>query len=138
MSDLEAGLSVTFVIGGQTVPVQSKTLSVPSDKELKDAIKDAIEGGLEFCLPEGSQVTVSLADLTSWLDTKGLTLPDGFDDVVDGTEITISALTISTTGKFNIALLVDFGPGIIPGELGDLINIQELGLRLKFTPPPSS
>lgn len=134
MSDLEAGLSVTFVIGGQTVPVQSATLDVPSGQQLKDAIKDAIEQGLEFSLPEGRQVTVSLADFTSWLATKGLALPDGFADVVSGTEITISALSISTTGKFNIALLVTFADGIIPDALGDLIDIQDLGLRMAFTP----
>ena len=136
MSELEAGLSVTFVIGGQTVPVQSATLDVPSGQELKDAIQEAIEQGLEFSLPPGHSVTVSLDEFTAWLATRGLTLPDGFADVVSGTEITISALTISTKGKFNIALLVTFADGIIPDSLGDLIDIQDVGLRLAFTPSP--
>lgn len=136
MSDLEAGLSVTFVIGGQAVPVQSATLDVPSGQELKDAIQEAITQGLEFSLPPGHQVTVSLAEFTSWLSTKGLALPAGFADVVSGTEITITALTVSTTGKFNVALLVTFADGVIPDSLGDLIDIQDVGLRLAFTPSP--
>ena len=136
MSELEAGLSVTFVIGGKTVPVQSATLDVPSGKDLKQAIQEAIEKGLEFSLPPGHSVTVSLAEFTGWLGTRGLTLPDGFGDVVSGTEITISALTISTKGKFDIALLVTFAGGIIPDNLDDLIDIQEIGLRLAFTPSP--
>lgn len=135
MSDLETGLSVTFVIGGQTVPVQSSTITA-SAGTLKEQITEAFakEGGVKFSLPEGSQVTVSLDDLTSWLGTKGLTLPDGFDEVVSGTEITISELSISTKGDFNIALQVTFADGILPASLGDLIDIQEVGLRLAFTP----
>jgi hypothetical protein len=134
MSNLEAGLSVTFVIGGQTVPVQSEALTVPSGQQLKDEIKKAIEDGLEFSLPAGRQITVSLSEFTSWLSTKNLTLPDGFNDVVSGTEITVTALTVSTKGKFDVALLVDFAQGVMPTSLESFIDIKEIGLRLKVEP----
>ncbi|MEJ2210578.1 MAG: hypothetical protein P8129_16280 [Anaerolineae bacterium] len=136
MSNLEAGLSVTFEIGGRTVPVQSANLDIPSGKELKDAIKEAIEKGLEFSMPLGQSVTISLAEFTSWLSSRGLTLPPGFDDVVSGTQITISSLTVSTKGKFDVALLVEFSEGILPQGLDSFIDVKEIGLRLKVEPAP--
>ena len=84
----------------------------------------------------GQSVTISLAEFTSWLSSRGLTLPPGFDDVVSGTQITISSLTVSTKGKFDVALLVEFSEGILPQGLDSFIDVKEIGLRLKVEPAP--
>jgi hypothetical protein len=133
MTDLKTGLSLSFEIGGQTVPLQTGPL--PDNGALIDAIRDAFENGLDYSLPSGHSVDVALSELLSWLTDRGLSPPD-LSDIVDGTEVTISGLTISTSGGFNIVLCVQFQPDIIPESLpfGDLVNVSELGLRLTYDP----
>jgi hypothetical protein len=135
MAPIETGLSVNFEIGGQAIPLQSAILQL-NGQALQDAIREALINGLEFSLPPGHAVEVPLAEFSSWLAAKDLTLPTGFDQVVAGTTITITACTISTSGKFNIVLRVTFAEGVLPADLplGDLINIQEIGLRLAYEP----
>ena len=135
MTDLKAGLSLSFEIGGQTVPLQ--TAPLPDDGELLDAIREAFENGLDYSLPPGHSVDVALSELLSWLTDRDLAPPD-LSDIVDGTEVTISGLTISTSGAFNIVLRVQFQADIIPEPLpfGGLVNVSELGLRLTYDPGP--
>ncbi|MGD8792942.1 MAG: hypothetical protein PVF47_10345, partial [Anaerolineae bacterium] len=112
MSDLQAGLSITFEIGDQVVPVQTETLEL-SGGTLKEKVKEAIEQGAEFRLPPGQAIEVQLDKFTTWLESGGLDLPDGFDDVISGTTLTISSLCVSTKGAFDIALKVDLAEGIM-------------------------
>jgi hypothetical protein len=133
MANLNTGLSVSFEIGGQTVPLQTGPLA--DGPELIDAIREAFEDGLDFSLPSGHSVDVALSELLSWLTDKGLSPPD-LSSIVDGIDITISGLTISSSGKFNIVLRVQFKPDIIPDSLpfGELVDVTELGLRLTYDP----
>ena len=135
MEDLETGLSVSFEIGGQTVPLQTGPIQPADDEELIDAIRRAFDESLDFSLPSGHSVDVALAELLSWLTDKGLSPPD-LSDIVGGAEVTISGLTISSSGKFNIVLRVQFEGGIIPDPLPfeGLVNVTELGLRLAYDP----
>ena len=135
MENLETGLSVSFEIGGQTVPMQTGPLLLADDQELIDAIREAFEQSLDFSLPAGHSVDVALAELLSWLTDRGLSPPD-LSDIVGGTEVTISGLTISSSGKFNIVLRVQFQEDIIPDTLpfGGLVDVTELGLRLAYDP----
>ena len=136
MADLQTGLSVTFEIAGQAVPLQSSLIQPEAGQELKDAIQDALTNDLEFSLPPGQSVEVPLAEFFAWLADKGLALPAGVSDLIAGTTVTITALTVSTSGKFNIALRITFADGVIPDTLplGDLIDITEMGLRLAYDP----
>ena len=135
MENLETGLSVSFEIGGQTVPMQTGPILLADDQELIDAIREAFEQSLDFSLPSGHSGDVALAELLSWLTDKGLSPPD-LSDIVGGTEVTISGLTISSSGKFNIVLRVQFQEDIIPDTLpfGGLVDVTELGLRLAYDP----
>jgi hypothetical protein len=135
MENLETGLSVSFEIGGQTVPMQTGPILPADDQELIDAIREAFEQSLDFGLPAGHSVDAALAELLSWLTDKGLSPPD-LSDIVGGTEVTISGLTISSSGKFNIVLRVQFQEDIIPDTLpfGGLVDVTELGLRLAYDP----
>jgi hypothetical protein len=133
MADLKTGLSVSFEIGGKTIPLQ--TMPLADDEELIDAIREAFEKDLDFSLPSGHSVDVALSELLSWLTDKGLSPPD-LSSIVEGTDVTISGLTISTSGKFNIVLRVQFHKDIIPDTLpfGKLVAVSELGLRLAHDP----
>lgn len=137
MANLETGLSVTLEIGEQTVPLQTGPIQLADDQELIDAIRDAFEQSLDFSLPPGHSVDVPLGELLTWLTDKGLAPPD-LSTIVGGTEITISGLSISSSGKFNIILRVQFQEDIIPDTLpfGGLVNVAELGLRLAYDPGP--
>ena len=134
MANLNTGLSVSFEIGGQTVPLQTGPLADTSG--LKEAIQQAFEDGLDFTLPSGHSVDVTLSELLSWLTDKGLSPPD-LSSIVAGTDITISGLTISASGKFNIVVRVQFQTGIVPDDLpfGELVDVSELGLRLTYAGP---
>ena len=133
MANLNTGLSVSFEIGGQTIPLQTEPLA--DDQELIDAIRNALKDGLDYSLPSGHSVDVALSELLSWLTDKGLSPPD-LSSIVDGTDVTISGLTISASGKFNIVVRVQFQTGIVPDELpfGELVDVTELGLRLTHDP----
>ena len=135
MTDLRTGLSVSLEIGGQTVPLQTGPLPLADDQELIDAIREAFDQNLDFSLPSGRSVDVALAELLSWLTDRGLSPPD-LSDIVDGTDLTISGLTISKSGKFNIVVRVRFQEDIIPDTLpfGGLVDVTELGLRLAYDP----
>lgn len=138
MADLQTGLSVTFEIAEQTIPLQSSLIQPETGETLKDAIQSALSEGLEFNIPPGQSVEVPLDEFIDWLADKGLTLPAGVGDLIEGTTVTITSLTISTSGKFNIALRIVFADGVIPDTLplGDLIDITEMGLRLVHDPGP--
>ena len=135
MASLDTGLSVSFEIGGQTVPLQTGPIQPADNQELIDAIREAFEDGLDYSLPSGHSVEVALSELLSWLTDKGLSPPD-LSDIVAGTDVTISGLTISALGKFNIVVRVQFQTGIVPDDLpfGDLVDVSELGLRLTHDP----
>lgn len=135
MANLETGLSVSLEIGGHTVPLQTGPIPLADDQELIDAIRDAFAQDLDFSLPAGHSVDVALSELLTWLTDKGLAPPD-LSTIVGGTEITISGLSISSSGKFNIILRVQFQDDIIPDSLpfGGLVDVAELGLRLAYDP----
>ena len=137
MADLQTGLSVTFEIAEQTIPLQSALIQPEAGEALKDAIQAALSDDLEFNIPPGQSVEVPLDEFVDWLSDKGLTLPADVGDLIKGTTVTITSLTISTSGKFNIALRISFEDGVIPDTLplGDLIDISEMGLRLVHEPP---
>ena len=136
MAKIKSGLSVTFDVGGQAIPLESPLIQPQDGQSLKDAIQQALEQGLEFSMPPGQSVEVTLAEFTAWLTTRGLALPDGLDQIIGGTTIAITGFTAATSGKFNIILKVTFATGVIPANLslGGLINPQELGLRLAYDP----
>jgi hypothetical protein len=135
MAQIESGLTVTFDVGGQAIPLESPPIQPQDGQSLKEAIQQALEQGLEFSLPPGQSVEVPLAEFITWLGTRSLVLPAGLEDIIGGTAITITGFTASTSGKFNTVLKVEFAEGAIPANLlGDLINVQELGLRLAYDP----
>jgi hypothetical protein len=135
MAQIETGLSVTFDVGGQAIPLESPLIQPQSGQSLKEAIQQALEQGLEFSLPPGQSVEVPLAEFITWLTTGGVVLPTGLDQIIGGTTVTITGFTASTSGKFNIVLKVEFAEGVIPADLlRDFINVQELGLRLAYDP----
>jgi hypothetical protein len=135
MAQIESGLTVTFDVGGQAIPLESPPIQPQDGQSLKEAIQQALEQGLEFSLPPGQSVEVPLAEFITWLGTRSLVLPAGLEEIIGGTTITITGFTASTSGKFNTVLKVEFAEGAIPANfLGDLINAQELGLRLAYDP----
>lgn len=138
MADLQTGLSVTFEIAEQTIPLQSSLIQPETGETLKDAIQSALSEGLEFNIPPGQSVEVPLDEFIDWLADKGLALPADVGDLIESTTVTITSLSISTSGKFNIALRIVFADGVIPDTLplGDLIDITEMGLRLVHDPGP--
>jgi hypothetical protein len=135
---LKLGLSANLVIGGKPLPLESSLVEIPSgaDVDLTTAIEDALNKSVEFRLPPGFALEFSIDEFADWLDKQGFD-PIGLSSIVTGTSVVITNLAVSTKGKFDITLSVEFKQGLIPGDFGDFFDVKEIGLRLAYDPDES-
>jgi hypothetical protein len=136
MAKLTAGFSVQFVIGGQTVPLESTDVKLTSFN--KDELVDALKANIKFSLPADHPVSLNTSDFVDWLQAKLSDLGVDQDltplrSTIGGTT-TITAFSASGTGAFSIALTASFEGGLELGEFSKFIDVTELGLRLAYNP----
>lgn len=132
---LSASISANIRIGSQIIPLSSDTIS-DQVASSKDAIKSKLQQGVTFTLAQ--PVTVSSNEFIAWLETERGFAIGSAKTLIDDVDITITAFTASTKGTFAIAFKIASQDGFLSGagleELGDIIDVTEIGLSLSYLP----
>lgn len=136
MAEFTTGFSVQFEIAGQIVPLESTDVQLTSFNE--QDLMDALKANVRFSLPADHPVTLNTSDFVDWLEAKLKDLGVDQDlsplkDTIGGTT-TITAFSATGAGAFSIALTATFDGGMLPADFGKFINVNEIGLRLAYTP----
>lgn len=133
---LSASISANIRLGSQIIPLSSDTIG-DQIAGAKEEIKNKLKQGMTFNLTQ--PVTVSSNTFIAWLEAER-----GYDigsakDLLDNVDLTITAFRVSTKGTFAIAFRIisedGFISGLGAGDIGDIIDVTEIGLSLAYEPP---
>jgi hypothetical protein len=138
MSDkkLAASISANIRIGSQIIPLSSDTIS-DEIAAAKEKIKDRLKAGMTFNLTQ--PVTVTSNEFMDWLERERNFQIGSAKQYLDDVDLTLTAFRVSTKGTFAIAFRIASQEGFITGlgaeELGDIIDVTEIGLSFSYEPP---
>jgi len=134
---LSASISANIRIGSQIIPLSSDTIG-DEIAGAKEKIREKLKEGMTFNLTQ--PVTVSSNTFIAWLKERKYDIGSA-KDLLDDVDLTITAFRVSTKGTFAIAFQIISEEGFISGlggeEIGDIIDVTEIGLSLAYEPAPA-